>query len=171
MGLLHRHLPSFEEPVEMLGACHDNVRRFSRLLVALAERLEQGPVGPETAQMAADILRYFADAAPHHHADEEQDLFPRLRELGDAALNAILDRLLEEHRHMAALWARLQPILQTLAAMRAARLSRQEAQAFADLYQQHAREEDEVVYPHARHLAGELLQAIGRRMAERRGVH
>ena len=58
-----------------------------------------------------------------------------------------------------------------VAAMRAARLSRQEAQAFADLYQQHAREEDEVVYPHARHLAGELLQAIGRRMAERRGVH
>jgi len=54
------------------------------------------------------VLRYFESAAVHHHADEENDLFPALlKAMADSDTNPIrqlMQQLVAEHRQLEALW-------------------------------------------------------------------
>jgi len=48
----------------------------------------------EETRCSPDLaLRYFREAAPKHTADEEESLFPRVREISDPELQACLVRL------------------------------------------------------------------------------
>lgn len=106
--------PTFEQPLEMLTACHDKVRRFARLAERLAGHVDQHGADDEARQAAASILRYFDLAAPLHHADEEADLFPALRGLGDPVLNEALAQLEAEHVTLGACWQAVRPWLITI---------------------------------------------------------
>ncbi|MDF3831775.1 hemerythrin domain-containing protein [Cupriavidus basilensis] len=162
-------LPGFDSPIELLLACHEKVRRFA----GLCQRLEQHATlhgADEDAQAAAaSVLRYFQIAAPLHHADEEEDLFPALRELGDASLTARIDELDAEHGHLAELWCCLQPWLEALS-QGASHPAPPELSAFATRYPEHALREEHEVYPAAVRLSRERLAGIGLRMAQRRGA-
>lgn len=165
---LLRALPSFEKPLELLGACHDNVRRFTGQLTHLAAAQAHTHGDEATPSIATQILRYFDQAAPHHHADEEEDLFPALQALGDDKLNQKIEQLYLEHQQMAAAWQHIRQQLLALQAGLPADLS--EARSFCLLYENHARFEDEQIYPHATRLAPELLSKLGLSMAARRTV-
>ena len=71
-------LAGFDEPIEMLKACHERIERQLSTLERLLPHLAANGCDGEARQAAANILRYFNEAGPHHHADEEQDLFPFL---------------------------------------------------------------------------------------------
>lgn len=165
---LSRALPSFDDPVELLLACHDNVRRFTRLLEQLASRPMPERTDEAGRRAAAQVLNYFDRAAPHHHADEEEDLFPRLRALGDPALTGEIDRLEAEHRHMGEVWRELRRELLALSEGRPAGLDA--APAFAVAYREHAAFEDAFIYPAAQALDAAELDRMGQSMAERRGA-
>ena len=77
--------PDFGTPLAMLTACHDKVRHFAALSLKLAAHIEAKGCDDEAREPASNILRYFDVAAPLHHADEEEDLFPALRALGEPA--------------------------------------------------------------------------------------
>lgn len=69
---------TWQEPIEMLYACHDKVRRFCHHLSLLPGYLEKNGVNQAVLNDVKIILQYFNQAAPLHHKDEEKDFFPAL---------------------------------------------------------------------------------------------
>lgn len=162
----------FEAPFEMLGACHDRVRRSLALLARLVDHIDVRGHDEQSRAAARDVLRYFDLAAPHHHEDEERHVFPRLLAAGDAALAADVARLRADHAAMAHTWQPLRAVLEAWAGAEPPPLdetARRLAAAFAGLYAGHLALEDERVFPAARALCSAPdLEAMGREMADRR---
>lgn len=161
----------FDEPFEMLAACHQRVERMLGLLERLAAHLQEAGADRPAQQAAQDVMRYFDTAGPAHHEDEERHVFPVLQAAGEASL---LQRLQQDHVTMAAAWARLRQDLQAVAdgktaAVDAARDVRW--RDFAALYRVHIEAEEAQAYPIAQpRLDAAAERAMGREMAERRGV-
>ncbi len=165
---------SFDEPVEMWLACHQRVRRFAALLDRLEAHVRQSGADEEAQQSAASIRRYFNEAAPRHHEDEEVDMFPLLRErchAADPATTAVIDRVEADHLEMAALWRQLDAVLARISAGDAAALDRDAVARFASMYDRHIEAEETVLLPALqRVLNAEDWSRVGRAMAERRGL-
>ncbi|MFL6663550.1 MAG: hemerythrin domain-containing protein [Rhizobacter sp.] len=172
---LHTPAAGFDEPMAMLEACHDRMRRTLGLLGRICERVAAGRVDTAVHQAAADVVRYFDQAGPHHHEDEEQHIFPRvLAHATDAAVRAAVMRLQEDHLAMEAQWAKLRTPLAAMAAGHAEGFGAAQmewARAFADMYAAHLAVEDTLVFPAAAALLDEAeLRCIGDEMAGRRGA-
>jgi hemerythrin-like domain-containing protein len=133
-----------------------------------------GELSRTEAEALETALTYFRNAAPHHTADEERDLFPALVErLGSTQE---LERLEAEHRRADELHAAVDQI--GLAWLKDGILDPAKAgvllsslQELESLYQEHIRIEEDTVFPRASAcLPADVLLSIGRRMATRRGV-
>lgn len=158
----------FAAPYEMLGACHDKVRRMLELLRRLGAHLAQHGPDAQAGQAARDVMRYFDLAAPLHHEDEERHVLPCLLAGPDPALAALAQRLQQDHRDMVPAWARLRAQLEALSQGRDEGLDWRD---FAALYQRHLHDEDLLAYPGAQGLSSpEALAAMGRDMMRRRGL-
>jgi hemerythrin-like domain-containing protein len=165
----------FDSPLAMLGECHRRVERQCATLRRLVPHLAAQGSDGAAREAAEAVLRYFELAAPHHHADEEEDLFPALLESmagSDAVcLREIIASLRAEHREFERRWAALRPALRAIAAGQPARLAAADVEAFASLYARHiAREEGELLPMAERLLAAEELGRIGEAMQRRRGL-
>lgn len=199
----------FDQPFEMLAACHERVARMLGLLQRLQAHLQQRGADASASSAARDVMRYFDQAAPQHHLDEERHVFPLLRASADPRLVALAGRLQAEHRTMAAAWAVLRGDLQAVAegrwpaaapvgpvagpaadpvadpvagsvagngpsagaAAHGAPTDWSPWQGFVTLYQGHAQAEDDTAYPAvARLLDADACAAMGREMAQRRGL-
>jgi hemerythrin-like domain-containing protein len=77
---------NFDQPLELLSDCHRRIEHFLSVLVTVVDRRKGQPMDDEHRRAVVAALRYFDEAAPKHTADEEESLFPRLREL--AKVNA-----------------------------------------------------------------------------------
>lgn len=161
--------PDFETPLAMLTACHDKVRHFAALSLKLAAHIEAKGCDDEAREAASNILRYFDVAAPLHHADEEEDLFPALRALGEPALDSAMAELEAEHRSLAGLWQSVRLWLTAISQGKAAPPPC-ELEGFARLYPAHADREEAEVYGAAQRLTNTELDRLGARMRQRRGA-
>ena len=164
----------FEEPVEMWLACHQRVRRFAALLERLRRHVQQSGADEEAQQAAASIRRYFNEAAPRHHEDEEVDLFPLLHERyaePDRHVLEVLERIEREHLTMADRWRGIDVVLARISAGEQAELDEHEVRAFANAYDRHIDDEEQVLLPALQRLLSTAdWTAIGHSMAQRRGV-
>jgi hemerythrin-like domain-containing protein len=167
--------PGFDEPLEMLRACHERIAAQCETLGKLVAHLAQAGPDEQAQQAAAAVLRYFDVAGKHHHADEEENLFPLLltsvdgEQAGEA--RALVADLLGEHATMERAWRELRAALEQIAAGRQAELSPRTVADFAAAYRGHIQTENRRVFPLAeRVLSAEQRVALGRAMAERRGV-
>ena len=171
---LHSPGVGFEQPFEMLQACHERVQRMLSLLQRLQDYLHDKPCDDMARQAARDVLRYFDIAAPLHHEDEELHLFPPLLAGGDAALKGLVRQLQRDHVLMAERWAAARVGLQALADGAVQAFTPQHETAldrFAQCYDDHLRHEDDRIYPAARALLDDpAQQTMGQEMARRRGV-
>ena len=165
----------FDEPFEMLLECHQRVERMLVLLARLAGHLPGHGADEQARQAARDVMRYFDQAGPAHHEDEERHLLPVLQAAGDPALRTLAKRLQGEHESMVRQWSALRADLQAVAdgrpdeALTAAAATRRAD--FATLYREHIEAEEAVAYPAARALLDAAAQvAMGHEMARRRGV-
>jgi hemerythrin-like domain-containing protein len=144
----------FEQPFEMLEACHERVRRSLALLERLIGHVEAHGHDAQSRSAAADVLRYFDLAAPLHHEDEERHVFALLEHCGDAALEAATAGLRSDHARMEVLWAPLRVALGSWAALNTSRAAaaqtRQQAQAFGSVYAGHLHVEETLAFPAAR---------------------
>lgn len=166
---------STEVPLEMLSACHGRVERQCETLLRLGPHLQQHGADTAAREAAQAVLRYFDQAAVHHHADEEQDLFPALLEAmagSDAVcLRQLTAGLTHDHRQMEGQWRALRALLQPLADGRPMAWDTALVDAFVGAYRQHIEREETELLPMAQRLLSEAqLQAIGRAMRERRGI-
>ena len=165
--------PSIDDPIELLRACHDKVRRFADLTIRLRDHVATHGADKQAQEAAQAILRYFNIAAPLHHDDEEQDLFPALRALGDVGdvglegLNHAIDDLAAEHIKLGALWQGLQAWLQDLA-QGTVQAAPSTVDDFAQAYKAHAQREEDEVYPAASQLSAAQRQHISAAMVRRR---
>ena len=165
--LLQPVAPSIDDPIELLQACHDKVRRFAGLTLRLRAHLaERGP-DDQAQEAARSILRYFDMAAPLHHDDEDLDLFPALRALGQPALTAHICELQAQHESLGLLWQALRPWLNATAAGQACEPP-SEVDEFAMVYTAHAAREEAEVYPAATQLSSAQLRLISDAMVRRR---
>lgn len=77
--------------------CHGRIRAVT----AVAARLGSDAVADadETTEAATRVSRYFSEALPHHEADEEESLRPRLRGRS-ADVDAALEAMTAQHHEM-----------------------------------------------------------------------
>jgi hemerythrin-like domain-containing protein len=152
---------------------------FLNVLVRVAEQAKGAALNEEQRGALETALRYFRQAAPKHTADEEESLFPRLRQIESAEVRALMVRIESlEEEHVCAdrshgevdslgrLWLKDG----MLPADRAARLLTLVLQ-LRDLYRHHIATEDNEVFPAAAAaLSASDRQARGGEMASRRSI-
>lgn len=165
----------FEQPFELLEACHERVDRTLALLQRLVAHIDNQGHDASSRSAASDVMRYFDLAAPHHHLDEERHVFPAVLDSGNVAWIEAVKTLLQDHEDLHQQWADLRQVLQVWAneGMASATVTEQTHQAvntYCERYAQHKLLEDGVVYPAARSLmtAPEALHAMGSEMKARR---
>lgn len=167
----------FDQPFEMLDACHDRVRRSLDLLRRLRDYLRGHGHGCDDSarQAARDVLRYFDLAAPLHHDDEELNIFPVVLAQGSADAISAVATLLRDHQAMHALWQRLRLVLMVWSQPGATTPASESMQAlvadFVASYASHIRTEEDLVYPQARALmsAAQIAEISQQMRARRQG--
>jgi pyridoxamine 5'-phosphate oxidase len=167
--------PSFDQPIDVLAHCHTRIRKQIATLRKLVVYLSSHGADVDAQQAAHAVLRYFNDAAPLHHEDEEENLLPQLEMTAsghDASqLQTILPKLLEEHRRMESLWLALNRQLSTIATGQSAQLSDSDVAQFTALYEAHMQTEESVIAPMAKRLfSSGQMQQLGDAMRARRGI-
>ena len=164
----------FEQPFEMLEACHERVNRMLKLQERLRGHLPGHGADADARQAAADVMRYFDLAAPHHHRDEELHVFPPLLAGGDGETIALVTRLRQDHLQMESRWVGARAVLAAIAAGDLHALAPEHdaaLDAFASLYAGHIEAEEKLAYPAARKLLDEpAIAAMSAEMMKRRGV-
>ncbi len=175
MNALPDSAPPFDQPIAVLKHCHDRIRKQLATLDKLLPHLAAHGADEQAQQAAAAVIKYFDKAAPLHHEDEEQDLFPMLNGSAageDAQLLAQLGPvILDEHRQMDAMWQGLHEQLRAIADGSAALLRDSDVRRFADMYYAHMEREEGHIAPMARRLfsAAQMAQ-LGQAMQLRRGI-
>ena len=160
--------PDFSDPLALLTACHGRMLGLCELLERLPAHQATHGNDDELSAAANRLLRYFDQAAPLHHQDEEQDLLPLL---GGRLEPEIRHRLETEHEEQHALWARLRTDLLAAVDGRARPLEAARIHAFVEACRDHIAFEETQVLPLARTaLNAEALARLGQAMAARRGL-
>jgi hemerythrin-like domain-containing protein len=162
----------FREPVDFLFADHYR----QRIVFKHLDQIASDPGTDQVARLAEVVLGYLERDLPLHIADEEQDLFPRLRARcgPEDQIEGILIQLSEEHvrdkelgLHLSAGLRRLaegHPSTQEDAFLKA-------ASTFAENQRRHLALEEGSVLPLAqKRLSPGDLEELGRGMAARRGA-
>lgn len=169
----------FDNPIQMLSDCHRRIERFLEGFLRVARTAGERLTDTERAALEA-ALAYFAESGPRHTADEDESLFPRLRAHADRARVRTVWTLVEalEREHGVAhayhdeaeargrRWLRDGELPAAERALLCELLS-----TLREIYRRHIHLEDEVVFPVAAEvLTAEEASAVGREMADRRGV-
>ncbi|PFH08992.1 pyridoxamine 5'-phosphate oxidase [Collimonas sp. PA-H2] len=171
--------PDFSQPIAVLKHCHDRIRKQLETLQNLLDHLPQHGNDAQAQQAAHSVMRYFNQAAPHHHADEEVDLLPMLTTTAsgeDAALlQKLMPEIMAEHQQMDDLWQvlnlQLAPIADGATATPACQLSPQDVQQFSAIYSAHMEKEETWIAPMAKRLfSTQQMQQLGAAMQQRRGI-
>lgn len=169
----------FTNPIGMLLDCHQRINRFLGTLQTIANEKRGRPLDAKYRRALETALKYFRDAAPKHTEDEEEDLFPALRSLGQADLEQVLSRIdrLENDHSLAGKWHMVCDEIGRRW-LRDDGLCLRDAAQFeivlsllARLYRSHIAIEEHEIFPIAQTaLSGPEKAAIGRSMASRRGI-
>jgi hemerythrin-like domain-containing protein len=172
---LPKTLPGFDEPLEMIEACHDRIELQLCTLEGLVPYIEaHGP--DEAARKAARaVMRYFDTAGEAHNRDEDEDLFPLIRAAaardGRHEIGATLYELEREHENMDRLYSEVRARLDAIAGGQAGQpaLDADLVTRFAWIYRRHMQLESDLLLPYARRVIESSQRAmLGARMAERR---
>lgn len=164
----------FQQPLGLLSDCHRRIEHFLAVLQRVAREAPQTELPDDYRRALSVALTYFKEAAPKHTLDEEESLFPRMRAAG--AEHPALETLEEDHCAAEAMhhlvddlgqrWLQDKKIGSAERALLGVTLGK-----LAELYQEHIRTEDEVLFPMAAQLLKpQVLTQIGEEMARRRGV-
>ena len=164
----------FDDPLEMLLACHRRIERQLETLERLQAHLQAHGMDADASLAAQSVLRYFVKAAEHHHEDEEKDLFPLLEmriPAGEekARFNALREKLESEHDAVREQWSRLRKPLEAIADGIQRALPAADVQRFVSAYRAHiAVEEGALQELFDRWIDDSDRGALGRSMRARR---
>jgi pyridoxamine 5'-phosphate oxidase len=175
MNALPDAAPGFDQPIGVLKHCHDRIRKQLATLQKLLDHLPRHGADEQARDAARAVIKYFDQAAPLHHADEEENLVPMLLTVAQgedaATLAALVPSILQDHDAMDAMWQNLHEQLAAIAAGSAATLSASAVQDFSERYLGHMEREEVHIAPMAKRLfsAAQMAQ-LGAAMQARRGI-
>lgn len=175
MNSLFDNAPGFDQPLAVLKHCHDRIRKQLATLDKLLQHLPEHGGDEQAMQAAKAVLRYFKEAAPLHHEDEEMDLLPTLQltATGDDAtlLQEFLPLILAQHHQMGAQWAVLEQQLLAIANGTSTHLSDADVTQFREIYAGHMQIEETKIAPMAmRIFSAAQMSKLGAAMQQRRGI-
>ena len=169
----------FDEPLGLLSDCHRRVEKFLDQLLLIAQGERGRKLSADRRQALETALRYFQQGAPLHTRDEEESLFPLMRNADSpevVAALADLDTLEADHDAADIAHAEVDALglrwlsEGTLPDADAARLI-ETLKSLRETYRRHIALEDNVMFPlAARILEAGALETVGREMAVRRGL-
>ena len=169
LNLEPQNFATWNEPVEMLYACHGKVKRFCNQLRILPDYVLKNGINQAVKNDVQQILTYFNLSAPLHHDDEEKDFFPALlNKLPEVQTD--IDKLESEHLTLHRNWALLSVQLQQLLNGERQNVERALIADFIAAYERHIALEEPLFELGKAHLSADELQAMGKVMAERRKV-
>lgn len=168
----------FHNPLGLMSDCHRRIETFLSALLRVVQEADNEPLSPYYQHGLKAALTYFREAAPLHTLDEEDSLFPRLRQTRSGQRVLLCVERLEDEHQKADLWHTeveelgMQWLQEgSLLSEQRARLNRRLEQLH-DLYDHHIKVEDEKLFPlAAKVLTPEQLVEIGQEMKQRRGLH
>jgi hypothetical protein len=165
MTALNRPTDSAAESTPLNGFA-DSHRGIVCALRAFAALPELAAEADRARQVAAATLQLFEGVVLPHHADEEGDLFPAVIRSAvpgqeRARVEALVERLVAEHRSVEALWKTIRPAVRRAASGIAAQLDAEAVAALVIAYNRHATFEESDFLP----LAAEILARNGNHMA------
>ncbi len=143
-------------PLKTLYHSHDTILTGLAGLLALPRQVQQAADARKTASEALDL---FEREVLQHHADEEKSLFPAvLSAAADdeerAAAQALVTRLVDDHRALEAMWRELAPAVRAVRRGRGQPVDAALVARLVDAYTRHAHAEEEQFLP----LAQTILQ-------------
>ncbi len=162
-------VPTWDNPIEMLFACHGKVKQFCHQLSVLPDYVAQNGVNTTVREAVQRIQTYFNQAAPLHHADEEQDFFPALLRHAPH-VQAEIDELARQHVVLHKNWENLCAQLNALLAGERADLAADAITRFTESYDKHIAIEEPLFELGSEILPRTTQQAMGKIMAKRRGT-
>ena len=165
---------NFDDPLGLLSDCHRRIERFLAVLTRLSSELQGAALSEDHRRSLDTALKYFRESARRHTADEEESLFPRLRERG---LTERLESLDADHERAQRIHAEVDRLGELW--LSRGRLSTDETRNLSgavtelgELYRQHIAIEDKEVFPAAAAaLTSKEIEAVGAEMVARRGLH
>ena len=160
---------SWNEPIEMLYACHSKVKRFCRQLTILPDYLAKNGCNQAVKNDVQQILNYFNQSAPLHHDDEEKDFFPLLVKYVPEAQKDI-DELERQHVTLHDSWTKLSEQLQALLKDERENIDVELINHFVSSYDKHIALEEPLFELGKQHLSESELREIGEIMSARRRV-
>lgn len=160
---------TWDEPIEMLYACHGRVKQFCRQLLLLPDYIAQHGCNQAVKNDVQQILNYFNQAAPLHHDDEEKDFFPALAQKLPQTQQAI-DELESQHEALHQNWYTLRDRLQALLAGEVENIEPELIKRFVAGYDLHISIEEPLFELGREHLDERELASMGKIMADRRKI-
>lgn len=164
----------FDDPIGMLTDCHRRIEKFLHILCIVAERAQDRALTAEEVAAVEAALRYFPSGGERHTADEEESLFPRLRQAGAQQILEELERLENDHQTAGNLHATVESLFSEWIAVGSLKNESRKQLLFAtgqlrQLYDAHIQVEEKIVFPHASHtLDPKAITAIGGEFHARR---
>jgi len=150
-------------PLQQFSDSHRGILCAMRAFEALPEL---AAAADRSRQVAVATLHLFEDAVMPHHADEESELFPAVIRSAAAGeersrVEAIVDRLIAEHRSVESLWKTLKPAVKRVASGIDAQLEADAVAALVWAYNRHAEFEEIEFLP----LASDILGRNGNHLS------
>ncbi|MFM2055622.1 MAG: hypothetical protein RLY71_7 [Pseudomonadota bacterium] len=147
---------SKDQPIQDFSDCHVGIVTMLDDLTALSS---QRIALPQRREVADRIVKFFKDVVTAHHTEEEADLFTAV--IADAAagderikVQALVDKLVGEHRRLEQLYSQLAPLLFAIADGDKVSLDASAVAALVTDYRAHAKFEEEVFLPLAQTILG-----------------
>jgi hemerythrin-like domain-containing protein len=168
----------FADPLELWSAAHQRAQRVGLLVRRLFDHVRDQPPSAASRTTAAEIRRYMREAGPRHHADEHDDLFPRLRKRlaelprgrGRKTLS-LMAQLEHDEPELLRLWRQVDAALVCMDTQPPTEAHQAAAAEFVDRFLHHHHAEDQLLSGVAREvLSATDLAEIGAAMAARRGT-
>lgn len=167
----------FSQPIELLMDCHRRIEHFLQVLDRVAQRYSNKDLDQQGREALETSLNYFQHAAPRHTADEEESLFPRMRQDKSAHVRQVMeriDRLEADHRQAELAHERIDKLGRQWLAQGS--LPTEQVLEFESIlhaltldYQQHITLEDQQVFTLASKLLDpDALSQVGQEMRLRR---
>ncbi|HEX4309132.1 MAG TPA: hemerythrin domain-containing protein [Acidobacteriaceae bacterium] len=168
----------FDDPLGMLHDCHRRIERFLVILCDVPERARSRSLTSEEAAAVRTALHYFREGGRRHTTDEEESLFPRMRDkMRDSSSSAALvplNHLEDDHRQAGQLHDEVDRLYS--AWLSSGALTPDQEQALLEktrrlrgLYAEHIQAEETAIFPQAaRLLDRDTIAAIGAEFKARR---
>ena len=164
----------FDDPIGMLTDCHRRIEHFLNILCLVVKRAGTRRMTEEESAAIQASLQYFQVGGKRHNADEEESLFPRLKEGPAPGALEELNALEHDHQVAEGLHSAVETLyLKWMADGELAENDRgqllSETERLRNLYERHIQIEEKTVFPRAAQLLdGATIQTIGGEFRSRR---